>query len=80
MLIVASRSADSWGAAPLSRINEPAPIPATRRQTAETRTGLRVDAENSIISLWALIPKYYIPAGGRQGRQTRLPHPFTYRT
>src|ERR1035441_1880861 len=46
--MTARRPGDAWGAAPLSRMNEPAPaIPATRRQTVETRAGFRVKAAKS---------------------------------
>src|ERR1035438_7863512 len=46
--MTARRPGDAWGAAPLSRMNEPAPaIPATRRQTVDTRAGFRVKAAKS---------------------------------
>src|ERR1035438_3219268 len=42
------RPGDAWGAAPLSRRNEPTPaIPAARRQTVDTRAGFRVKAATS---------------------------------
>src|ERR1017187_304425 len=46
--MTARLAGDAWGAAPLSRMNEPAPaIPATRRQTVDTRAGFRGEAAKS---------------------------------